>query len=63
MRHVILVEWIASDGNFRSLPQRRDMDISTVEVEADTINEAHVIAAQMVACRPGILPTRTWREP
>lgn len=64
MRFIIIVEWLSSDGGFRSLPQRNpDRDVSTVEVEAATVSEAHIIAAQMVACRPGINPTRTWRDP
>lgn len=61
MRHIILVEFVSEHARYIS--ERTDRDISTVEVEADTVNEAHIIAAQMVACRPGIVPTRTWRDP
>lgn len=58
----IIVEWIASDGDHRNLT-RGDHDLSTVQVLADSAAEAHIIAAQMVACRPGIIPIRTWLDP
>lgn len=53
-RFVILVEFVPGDpGELRNLAnRRRDLHFSEVEVLADTESEAHLIACQMVACRP-----------
>lgn len=60
-RHVVLVEFITDTDGFGTLGSRRqDRDFSEVAVLAATESEAHLVAAQMVACRPGIQVTRTF---
>ncbi len=61
-RFVVLVEWLRSDGGFEGLANRGVRDFSEVAVLADTESEAHLIACEMVMCRPGINPTRTLRS-
>ena len=57
---IIIVEWLRSDDNFRILASRDSRyDFSEVEILAVSESEAHIVAAQMVACRDGIHPIRT----
>lgn len=58
-RHVVLVEFVRGDGDFRDSTRDRRFDFSEVEVLATSESEAHLLASQMVACRPGVQVTRT----
>ena len=58
-RFVVLVEFIRSTGNFMGITRDDRFDFSEVEVLATTESEAHLVACQMVACRDGVLVTRS----
>lgn len=59
-RFVVLVEFIRSGDQDYRAPRDDRFDFSEVEVLATSESEAHLIAAQMVACRPGLSITRTF---